>query len=332
MSGGYPQGIPFVIIGSQLGCPWHDVPSLEITNASYNSEPFTFDCGGSISLLHHSDIVEFDLTANDTNLQSGDVITLSVGLLPDTNCVHIEMDPPLPITSNQPITVHVTMNRLGNPPDSCHRSIEFRAADNCNPSNQRICRIDVDNPLPIELSSMTSSTEKNSVSLQWMTSKETNNAGFDIERKSDDAWMKVGFVSGQGNTTSPVQYEFTDRNLETGSYKYRLKQIDFNGDFEYYELNNEVVIGVPSRFAVHQNHPNPFNPVTTIKYELPYDASVSISVYDITGHEIVTLVNERERAGYHSIEFNASNISSGVYFYRVSAGQYEAVKRMMLIK
>jgi hypothetical protein len=97
-------------------------------------------------------------------------------------------------------------------------------------------------------------------------------------------------------------------------------------------LNNEVVIGVPSRFAVHQNHPNPFNPATTINYELPFDAKVTIRVYNVAGHEIATIVNDQMIAGYHSTKFNATNLPSGVYFYRVSAGQFEAVKRMMLIK
>ncbi len=190
----------------------------------------------------------------------------------------------------------------------------------------------LDMPAPVELTSFVSQVNGTDVSLLWATGTETNNAGFEVERKSNDIWAKIGFVPGQGNTTSPAQYEFTDRHLETGTYSYRLKQIDFNGQFEYYELSTEVVIGVPERFAVHQNHPNPFNPVTMINYELPFDSKVTIRIYDITGRETATIVNDQMTAGYHSTVFNATNLPSGVYFYRVSAGQFEAVKRMMLIK
>ena len=115
-----------------------------------------------------------------------------------------------------------------------------------------------------------------------------------------------------------------------------MKQIDFNGNFEYHNLNGEVEVGVPTKYDLSQNYPNPFNPVTKINIELPFDSKVNMIIYDITGREIKTLVNEVIQAGYHTITFNASAISSGMYFYRIKADangkEYISTKKMALIK
>ncbi|MCX6165889.1 MAG: T9SS type A sorting domain-containing protein, partial [Ignavibacteriae bacterium] len=120
--------------------------------------------------------------------------------------------------------------------------------------------------------------------------------------------------------------------LKTGKYNYRLKQIDLNGNYEFYNLQNEIVISLPKKFSISQNYPNPFNPVTKIDFDLPNDCNVSIKLYDITGREIKTLLNERKNAGYYTIDFTANNIASGVYFYRIVAGSYSEIKKMVLIK
>lgn len=193
--------------------------------------------------------------------------------------------------------------------------------------------------LPVELSAFTSFVTANNVILNWTTSMEKNNSGFDIERsnvkgQTSDEWMKIGFIQGNGTTNSQNNYEFTDRNLFPAKYNYRLKQIDFNGNFEYYELSNEVVIGIPERYSLSQNYPNPFNPQTIISYEIPDEyAFIQLIVYDISGKEISTLVNERKEAGIYSVHFNGSNFSSGVYFYRLNAGgNIIDTKRMVLLK
>ena len=188
--------------------------------------------------------------------------------------------------------------------------------------------------LPVELSSFTSSVIKREVTLNWTTASERNNSGFDIERSNQTAneWTKVGNVSGNGTTNSSVNYLFTDRGLASGSYNYRLKQIDFNGNFEYFNLNNEVNIGIPSNYDLSQNYPNPFNPSTKINYDLPYDGNVSIKLFDMSGKEVETLVNESKTAGYYSVNFNAAGLSSGVYFYSISADNFSATKKMLLLK
>ncbi|CAN5464241.1 hypothetical protein BH10BAC5_BH10BAC5_10710 [soil metagenome] len=192
--------------------------------------------------------------------------------------------------------------------------------------------------LPVELSSFNSSVSRNNVELNWTTTNEQNNNGFDVERKltSSSSWSKVSFVPGTGNSSLSHSYKFEDKNLATSRYNYRLKQIDVNGNFKYYDLSNEVIVGVPAKFELSQNYPNPFNPATKINYELAFDSKVSVKIFDVTGKEVASLVDGAQAAGYYSINFNASSLSSGVYFYQVSAvgGNQNFVKtlRMMLIK
>lgn len=191
-----------------------------------------------------------------------------------------------------------------------------------------------DIPLPVELASFTSTVNNNNLTLNWSTSAETNNSGFDIERSStvNNEWSKIGFVEGNGTSSTQNSYSFPDRDLKTGRYNYRLKQIDFNGNFEYFNLGSEVSIGIPDKFKLSQNYPNPFNPSTKINYDLPADGKVNLTLFDISGREVATIVNEVQQAGYYSYTFNGANLSSGIYFYKIQTEQFSETKRMMLIK
>ncbi|MFZ4590981.1 MAG: G8 domain-containing protein [Ignavibacteria bacterium] len=194
--------------------------------------------------------------------------------------------------------------------------------------------------LPVSLSSLSSSVIGRNIKLNWITSSENNNTGFEIERalanNEAPVYTKTGFVTGKGTTNTPTNYSFEDRNLNTGKYKYRLKQIDVNGNFEYFNLNGEVEVGVPTKYDLSQNYPNPFNPKTKINFEIPYDSKVKMIIYDVTGREIKTIVNEVRTAGYHTIVFDGSDISSGIYFYRIIANangkDYINTKKMAIIK
>ena len=193
----------------------------------------------------------------------------------------------------------------------------------------------VDCPLPVEMTAFTSSVGGRNVMLEWTTSAELNNARFEIERAVNNEWTKVGVVNGHGNVNSPTSYSFNDRGLNSGTYNYRLKQIDYNGSFAYHNLSNEVVIGVPTSFELNQNYPNPFNPATKIDYSLPKDGKVSLTIYDAMGKEVARLVNNTQTAGYYSVDFNASNYASGIYYYRLEvSGQNNFVdsKKMLLLK
>ena len=186
--------------------------------------------------------------------------------------------------------------------------------------------------LPVELASFTSSVNRNNVNLVWSTASENNNSGFDIERSSNGIWSKIGNVTGNGTSSVMNNYKFSDLNLASGKYSYRLKQIDYNGNFEYFTLNNEVIIGSPDKYSLAQNYPNPFNPSTKISFDLPYDGNVNITVYDMSGKEAASLVKGYRTAGYYSVDFNAAGLASGVYFYTLNAGNFSETKRMMLVK
>jgi hypothetical protein len=185
--------------------------------------------------------------------------------------------------------------------------------------------------IPVELVSFTSSVIGNDVQLTWMTASETNNMGFEVERLSGSSWDKLGFVNGNGTTTETRSYSFADKNVNAGTYSYRLKQIDFDGTFEYSNVI-EVDVSSPQQFELSQNYPNPFNPATTISFSIPQSSFVTLKVYDIIGNEIATLVNENKAAGRYEINFDASNQSSGVYLYSITAGNYNEVRKMTLIK
>lgn len=186
--------------------------------------------------------------------------------------------------------------------------------------------------LPVNLTSFTSTVNENNVMLNWVTNSETNNSEFQIERKAKGNWETIGYVQGHGTSTTSHTYQFTDKNVQSGKYSYRLMQIDYNGNFEYYNLSDEVVIGIPEKFDLKQNYPNPFNPTTRIEYTVPYDGIVTLMVYDLNGKEICSLVKENKPAGYYSVDFDGNNLSSGMYFYRLITGDYKETRRMMLIK
>ena len=204
--------------------------------------------------------------------------------------------------------------------------------------------VTVDNPMPVELASFTSVLNKNTVTLQWTTSSEVNNSGFDIERSVSSSqypneninWERIGNVSGHGTIATPNNYSFIDRILTTGKYRYRLKQIDFNGNFEYYNLPDEVVIGIPEKYELSQNYPNPFNPTTKIEFSIPEKGFVSLKIYDASGREVASPVNELKTPGYYSVSFSAKdggvNLSSGIYFYTLNTGDFIATKKMLLVK
>ncbi|QQS35980.1 MAG: T9SS type A sorting domain-containing protein [Ignavibacteriales bacterium] len=191
--------------------------------------------------------------------------------------------------------------------------------------------------VPVELTEFTAEVNSNSVTLNWGTSSETNNAGFEIHRLKDSKnessgnWEVIAFVKGNGTTTETHTYSYSDKNLNTGKYTYRLKQIDLDGSFEY---SNEIEfsIDVPVNFELLQNYPNPFNPSTTITYNIPQNAFIILKVFDVLGNSIATLVNEEQPAGSYDVKFDASGLSSGLYFYKLEYNDNVQVKKMLLLK
>ena len=176
--------------------------------------------------------------------------------------------------------------------------------------------------VPVELVSFTAYIKNNTVQLNWKTATEENNYGFEILQTANngqnDRWNLLGFVEGYGNSSSPKSYSFTDSPVGGNKFKYKLKQIDTDGTFEY---SNEIGVEiVPSKFVLYQNYPNPFNPSTKIKYQLPRASKVIVKIYDILGAEVISLVNEEMEPGVYEVELNAQSLASGTYIYRIVAG------------
>lgn len=191
----------------------------------------------------------------------------------------------------------------------------------------------IGNVIPVELTSFTASAGSNSVSLKWNTATETNNLGFDIERKAADAsWEKIGFVHGNGNSVSENSYSFVDKNInKIGKISYRLKQLDFDGKYEY-SKTVEVSFAKNLSYQLAKNYPNPFNPSTKIKFSIPAKQHVSLKVFNLLGNEVATLVNDTKDAGEYVVDFNAKNLSSGVYYYRIQSGNFTQTNKMILMK
>ena len=187
--------------------------------------------------------------------------------------------------------------------------------------------------VPVELASFSASVNGNEVTLSWMTATELNNSGFEVERKTaEEEWSVLGFLEGHGTTSETQVYSYIDKELVVGTYNYRIKQIDFNGTYKYYELSEEINIAAPNSYDLSQNYPNPFNPTTKIKYSVPVDGFVNIAVYNVLGEKVADLVNSIQKAGNYEFTFNATNLASGMYIYRMESGSFISIKKMMILK
>jgi photosystem II stability/assembly factor-like uncharacterized protein len=191
--------------------------------------------------------------------------------------------------------------------------------------------------LPVELTSFKAAKAGSSVNLSWTTATETNNRGFEVERKlindKENSFVVIAFKAGAGTSSEVRNYNFTDdiANLAGTAVAYRIKQVDFDGTSSY---SSQVLVDLttPVKFNLSQNYPNPFNPTTTINYSLPSDSKVSVKVYDVLGKEVATLVNETKSAGNYQVNFDASKLASGVYIYKIQAGNFIATKKLTLMK
>ena len=204
--------------------------------------------------------------------------------------------------------------------------------------------------IPVELTSFAANVIDGSVLLNWATATELNNSGFEIQKSPSPTpsqkegaleqfnWQSIGFVNGNGSTTQINNYTHIDLNPSEGKNYYRLKQIDFDGSFEYSKII-EVDFTLPIEFTLKQNYPNPFNPTTTIKYSVPNvtlsgveGSRVQLKIYDVLGNEISTLINEIKPAGNYEVNFNAFGLSSGVYFYKLQSGSLIETRKMILLR
>jgi len=189
-----------------------------------------------------------------------------------------------------------------------------------------------DSVVPVELTSFSASLNGDNVLLKWTTASELNNSGFEIQRsQSQNVWVTMGFLIGNGTASEKNDYLFTDEAVSQGKYLYRLKQIDYDGSFEYSD-EIEVEILSPNEFSLDQNYPNPFNNSSVIRYSIPKSSQVTLKIFNALGEEIETLINEEKPIGTYELTWNAANLSSGIYFYRIQAGSFVQIKKMILLK
>lgn len=191
----------------------------------------------------------------------------------------------------------------------------------------------ISTPLPVELSTFTAQRRNDRTYLAWETETETNNYGFEIERSLDGAdFETIGFMDGYGTTNSPKSYRYTDEETVNASkIAYRLKQIDRDGTFEYSQI--AMVNTGATNLTVLENYPNPFNPSTTIRFELMNDEIVTLAVFSVTGEMVASIYDSAPlEAGSHSAQFNADDLPSGTYYYTLITDGTAVTKKMLLVR
>jgi hypothetical protein len=203
---------------------------------------------------------------------------------------------------------------------------------------------DIGAALPIELSRFSAhpAATGTSVLLEWTTLTETENYGFEIQRRLDGtspfANLPGVFIPGHGTTVMPQSYSYTDATISPGRWWYRLKQMDLDKSVHYSEpISVDFVTGVeeetlPTEFALQQNYPNPFNPTTVVSYQLPVASMVRLVIFDLLGREVAVIQNDRKEPGKYAVKFDASNLPSGIYLYRIQAGDFVATRKLVVLK
>jgi len=185
----------------------------------------------------------------------------------------------------------------------------------------------------VELISFIASYENSEVMLNWKTETEVNNYGFNIQRRINKGeWDSIAFIEGSGNSNSPKNYSYCDKDLFAGgsNFQYRLKQMDNDGTFEYSGVVEVEII--PTQYELSQNYPNPFNPSTTIRFSLPKSTQLKIILYNMLGEKIETISDGMYESGFHKVTFNAINLPSGAYVYRLESNEFVQVKKLILLK
>lgn len=221
-------------------------------------------------------------------------------------------------------------------------------ADICTVNGQRLLLVNYQNfalagyqlpndVVPVEFTSFSASASGSDVVLNWSTATEKNNHGFEILRRTGSGeFMPVGYLNGNGTSLSAHNYTFVDRNAPMGANSYRLRQVDFDGSSSFSTIV-EVDITAPTQFGLAQNFPNPFNPSTTISFNLATDSKVTLKVYNALGQEVSVLANAQYAAGTHNLSFDASGLTSGAYMYAIEAtgadgSNFRSTKKMILNK
>jgi len=192
--------------------------------------------------------------------------------------------------------------------------------------------------VPVELSNFSVSQIKDNIIVEWTTSTEKNNHGFELYRTDLTNNQKIlcGFKEGAGNSTVPSHYFFSDPVNKKGNYSYSLIQVDFNGERNEV-ASKEIYADMHMKYFLGQNYPNPFNPETKINFMLPEKSNISLIIYDVMGREIKTLAEGLYEAGSYTLKWDGTNnfkqkAASGLYFYKLNSAGFSAICKMALVK
>jgi hypothetical protein len=194
-----------------------------------------------------------------------------------------------------------------------------------------------DNPLPVELATVAGYADKFNVTIEWSTSAELSNHGFEVERGAESefpsTWINLGFVKGNGTSNRSHTYSFSDHVPRGGRYVYRIRQIDTGGSVRF---SREITVDVgqmPRQLMLFQNYPNPFNPATTIDFTTPTDGRAHVRVYNMLGQQVAELFGGMARGGFlHQVRFDAADLPAGVYMVRLTASGSSMVRKILFVK
>lgn len=203
----------------------------------------------------------------------------------------------------------------------------------CKNHSEHFGSIYVIDLITMELISFSAQLQEGVVLITWEIASDLENKGFEIERQKENGkWLKIAFIEGKNSGILPQIYTFEDKDItENGTYYYRIKQIDLNGVLKYYD-KFKIKIGDESSFELFQNFPNPFNPITNVKYFLPEKSHVIIIVYNVLGNKVADLVDEEKAAGSYEVTFDGSQLSSGIYYLHMKAGKFKNIIKMILVR
>ncbi|MGD8305357.1 MAG: T9SS type A sorting domain-containing protein [Ignavibacteria bacterium] len=305
--------------------------SAKVTGVSvaYNSGQVLNGVGGSITYIvtisSNNSSGDPTLSMTGVSIPSGATAVFSDGSFSvSSNVVHI--------TSGSG-TVTLTITDDGTSPVGKTSGITVTCTSTPNDIESNAFDYEVQENVPVELTSFSADISSGNVILKWNTATEVNNYGFEVHRsvKTDD-WEVLGFVEGYGNSNSPKNYSFTDDKLNaSGKYLYRLKQIDNDGTYEFFgPLEIDLVLQLA--MGLSQNYPNPFNPTTTISFSLPEAGNISLKIFNSLGEEVATLVNGYTESGVHTVNFNADNLPSGLYIYELNTNEVSLTRKMLYLK
>jgi hypothetical protein len=186
-------------------------------------------------------------------------------------------------------------------------------------------------PLPVVYLNFSASRQGDDIKLIWTTANEQNNKGFEIQRSTNNSsWTPIGFVAGVGNSQISVNYQYIDKDLPEGTYYYRLRQIDYDGNSQ---ISKVVQVGFGSELSLElmQNRPNPFNNSTIINFVIPKSGRVQLLLYDQMGKPVQQIMDEFKMPGTYNVQVNRNGLSSGIYYYKLNALGQTIVRKMTIL-